>query len=227
MSLEQTFNPAPLSKIFVTLLISFSLIANINEVFISSTVVFLSIFFVLNNRVKTAVNTVVSYGVILLIIYYLSKIDNSFVSNYVVILVLIVKIFFSPFLAGKFLVQTSDISSLIVSFEKIHLPKVIVIPLAVVFRYFPAFKEDRKNIKMAMKMRDITFRNPLKYIEYVSVPMLISAINISDDIAKAAETRCIDDPVKKIRYTEVKFKWIDVVFVGGIIALNILGRIYA
>ncbi len=42
-----------------------------------------------------------------------------------------------------------------------------------------------------MKIRGIGFKNPIAYIEHVTVPLLIMSSNISDDIAKAAETRCI------------------------------------
>ncbi len=109
--------------------------------------------------------------------------------------------------------------------EKMKFPRAIIIPIAVTFRYFPAFKEDKKNIKRAMKMRGITFKNPLRYFEYVGVPMIISATSIADDISKAAETKCIADPCKKTRYFEVKFGMADVVFVAVILCLHTVGRI--
>ncbi len=116
---------------------------------------------------------------------------------------------------------------MIVSFEKLKIPRVIVISLSVIFRYFPAFRDDKKNIKMAMKMRGISHKNPVKYLEYVSVPILISATNIADDISKAAETKCIADPCKKVRYKEVRFSYIDIIYIVLIVTITILGRIYA
>ncbi len=227
MNSAKSFNPTPISKFLVTILLGVNLTATINELSEIFVVVFIAVFFALNDRAKTAVKTIVFYGVVIFILRYASLFEFAFVKNYVLTFIIIVKIFFLPFLAGKFLIATSDVSSLIVSFEKMHFPEVVVIPFAVMFRYFPAFKEDKKNIKMAMKMRGITFKNPIKYLEYVSVPLLISAINIGDDISKSAETKCIADPCAKTRYREVAFGLCDIVYIAGIATIIIVGRIYA
>ncbi len=224
---NKAFNPTPISKLLVTIFLAVNLTANLNEICIMLSVGFIALFFVLNNRLKTAIKTAVFYAAVIIVLNNISRLESAFVKNYIVTIVAVVKIFFLPILAGKFLIATSDVSSLIVSFEKMRFPEVLVIPIAVMFRYFPAFRDDKKNIKMAMKMRGITFRNPFRYLEYVSVPLLISATNIADDISKSAETKCIADPCEKTRYFEVKFRLADAVFIAGIAALNIIGRIYA
>ncbi len=227
MNIDSTLNPTPISKLVVTLFLAFNLTAAISEIYSGITVVVIALFFALNSRVKTAIKSTIFYFCIVLLLEYIGNVNMAFVKNYVLVFIVMIKLFFMPFFAGKFLIETSDVSSLIVSFEKMRFPEVLVIPIAVMFRYFPAFKDDNKNIKMAMKMRGITFKNPIKYLEYVSVPLLISATNIADDISKSAETKCIADPCKKTRYNEVKFSFIDAVFIIVIVALTILGRIYA
>lgn len=227
MNSAKTFNPTPISKFLMTIFLGFNLTATINEYSQLFVVIFITVFFALNNKVKTAVKTIVFYGVVVFLLRYTSRLDFAFVKNYVLTFIIMIKIFFLPFTAGKFLIATSDVSSLIVAFEKMHFPKVLIIPIAVMFRYFPAFKDDNTNIKMAMKMRGITFRNPIKYLEYVSVPLLISAINIADDISKSAETKCIADPCAKTRYREVKFGLADIVYTVGIVTFIIVGRLYA
>ncbi len=221
------FNPTPISKLFISIFLAFNLTATVNEVYSTITVFIISLFYALNSKLKTAIKSLLFYLIILFLIYNSNKVEIAFLQKYVFIFIVFIKIFFVPLFAGKFLVDTSDVSSMIVSLEKIKIPKVIIIPLAVVFRYFPAFREDKKSIKMAMKMRGITFKNPIKYLEYVSIPVLMSAISISDDISKAAETKCIADPCKKTRYTKIKFGLADIVYVTVIVLLNILGRIYA
>ena len=49
------------------------------------------------------------------------------------------------------------------------------------------------------------------------VPLLVISSNISDDIAKAAETKCIENPIKKTRYISVKIKIIDFAYVLSIL----------
>lgn len=110
--------------------------------------------------------------------------------------------------------------------DKIKLPHSISIPIAVIFRFFPSFREESHNIKLAMKIRGITLKNPISYIEYVMVPLLVISSNISDDIAKAAETKCIENPVKKTRYISVKMKIVDFGYVLLVLMMVIGGILW-
>ena len=123
------------------------------------------------------------------------------------------RMFYLPFSAGSFFVKTSDVGSIISSMDKIKLTHTVSIPIAVMFRFFPSFREESRNIKLAMRVRGITFKNPSSYIEYVMVPLLVISSNIADDIAKAAETKCVENPIKKTRYVSVKIKTVDFVYV--------------
>ena len=140
-------------------------------------------------------------------------------------LIVIVKFFFLPFMAGKFLIRTSDVGSILTSMDKIKIPKVVSIPIAVMFRFFPSFKEERRNIKLAMRIRGVTPKNPLKYLEYVAIPVITISLNIADDISKSAETKCIAMPCQKVRYNEVKSGLADIVFLSIIVLIEIGGRL--
>lgn len=124
------------------------------------------------------------------------------------------------------MIKTSDVGAIISSMDKLKISKNLSIPVAVMFRFFPSFKEEKKNIKMAMKIRGINFKNPIKYLEYVSVPLLIISSNIADDIAKAAETKAIENPVAKTRYIPVKVQVIDFVYVLVVAGLIVGGLIW-
>ncbi len=226
MTNNHYFNPVPITKLIVTIFLALNLTVTQNEIFASLTVAFIALFFALNAKIKTSVKTLIFYGLVILLLKNIGKIEYAFVKNYIVIFLVVIKLFFIPILAGNFLIATSDVSSIIASLEKIKTPKALVIPIAVIFRYFPAFKNDKKNIQMAMRMRGISRKNPIRYFEFVSVPLLISATTIADDISKVAETRCIADPCKKTRYTELKFTLADLVFIAGILTINVLGRLF-
>ena len=136
------------------------------------------------------------------------------------------RMFYLPFSAGSFFVKTSDVGSIISSMDKIKLPRTVSIPIAVIFRFFPSFREESHNIKLAMRVRGITFKNPISYIEYVMVPLLVISSNISDDVAKAAETKCIENPVKKTRYISVKMKIVDLAYVFLILIMIVGGILW-
>ena len=64
--------------------------------------------------------------------------------------------------------------------------------------------------------------HPVKIMEYVYVPMLVSASKISDEITQAAITRGIDHVGRRSSLETVEFRIWDVVFITvyiGIIAL--------
>ena len=102
------------------------------------------------------------------------------------------------FMLGTFLIQTTKVSAFLAAFSRLHLPKGFTIALSVTLRYFPTMAEEWNYIKDAMALRGITasftgfLRHPVKIMEYVYVPMLVSACKISDEIAQAAITRGID-----------------------------------
>ena len=58
------------------------------------------------------------------------------------------------------------------------------------------------------------------------VPLLVISSNISDDIAKAAETKCIENPVKKTRYISVKMKIVDLAYVFLILIMIVGGILW-
>ncbi|MCZ6155583.1 energy-coupling factor transporter transmembrane component T [Campylobacter ureolyticus] len=85
---------------------------------------------------------------------------------------IVFRMFLLPFMAASFMIKTSDVGTIILSMNKLKISKNLSIPIAVMFRFFPSFKEEKKNIKMAMRVREINFKNPIKYFEYVAVLLL-------------------------------------------------------
>lgn len=228
---EDIFNPNPGTKLIVTLIMGMSLMYQRSDLFNFLFVLVFAIFFVLNKHLSTGIKVLLFYSFLLYVVNNANFEGVNFKGVSIILkmflaVIPVIKIFFLPILAGKFLLQTSEVSSIISSMDKLKFPKSISIPIAVMFRFFPSYKEERSNIKLAMKMRGITHKNPFRYMEYVSVPLLISSSNIADDISKAAETKCIADPCKKVRYRQVKIQFIDFLFIFLIILIHIGGRIY-
>ena len=139
---------------------------------------------------------------------------------------IVIRMFILPFMAASFMIKTSYVGAIISSMDKLKISKNISIPIAVMFRFFPSYKEEKKSIKIAMKIRGINFRDPVKYLEYVIIPLLIISSNIAEDIAKAAETKAIECPVKKTRYMPIRFGMIDLLYSLSILGLILGGWIW-
>lgn len=102
------------------------------------------------------------------------------------------------FMLGAFLIHTTKVSTFLAALSRLHLSKGFTVALSVTLRYFPTMAEEWNYIKDAMALRGITvsvagvLRHPIRMMEYVYVPMLVSASKISDEITQAAITRGID-----------------------------------
>lgn len=227
MKQYQPYNPHPATKLLALIFFGMLLLHPVSDFYNVLTVGVFCIFFALNKRGATGLRLFVAY---LFLVFFTNMADFSQWHPILKILlstIVIIKIFFMPFIAGKFLIATSDVGGVITTMDALRIPQSLSIPVAVIFRFFPAYREETRHIKMAMKMRGITHRNPLRYLEYVSVPLLISSSNIAEDISRAAETKCIAEPCKKVRFTDVRFGLADVVFILAFVVIELGGRFYA
>ncbi|HGR0581327.1 TPA: energy-coupling factor transporter transmembrane protein EcfT [Streptococcus pneumoniae] len=212
------FNPNPISKILVVFITGLTVMHSINIRFELAIVCLIGILLYLNGYKKTLFKWIILCGI-------LYSLPNFIVKMFLSIPI-VIRMFILPFMAASFMIKTSDVGAIISSMDKLKISKNVSIPIAVMFRFFPSFKEEKKNIKMAMRVRGINFKNPVKYLEYVSVPLLIISSNISDDIAKAAETKAIENPIAKTRYIRVKIQLIDFVYVLAVAGLIVGGLIW-
>ncbi|MDU1030856.1 MULTISPECIES: energy-coupling factor transporter transmembrane component T [Anaerococcus] len=219
------FNPNPISKILVVFLTGLTVMHGINICFEFAIICIFLILFYLNGYKKTLFKWIVLCLVLyslpnFMILSTLNPILKMFLS-----IPIVFRMFLLPFMAASFMIKTSDVGAIISSMDKLKISKNLSIPIAVMFRFFPSFREEKKNIKMAMRVRGINFKNPVKYLEYVSVPLLIISSNIADDIAKAAETKAIENPIAKTRYIRVKVQLIDFVYVLPVAGLIVGGLV--
>lgn len=127
------------------------------------------------------------------------------------------------FMLGSYLISTTRVSTFLAAVGKMPLPKGFIISLSITLRYFPTMREEWRAVKDAMVLRGIPvsligfIRHPMQTMEYVYVPMLVSASKISDEIAQAAITRGIDHVERRTCIETVKFHIMD----------SIMGIVYA
>ena len=119
---------------------------------------------------------------------------------------------------GYYTISTTKVSEFIASMEKSNVPKDILIPISVIFRYIPSLYEEIRSITDAMKMRGfgLTFKSlksPLKLIEFYMVPILISAVKTADELPAASLTRGLSNPQKRTHLISVGFNKFDYLFI--------------
>lgn len=123
---------------------------------------------------------------------------------------------FAPgIMMGAYLISSTSVSEFIGAMERMHVTEKIIIPLSVIFRFFPTISEEYQAIRDAMKMRGIHLGsgNPLLMIEYQVVPLMISIVKIGDELSAAALTRGLGAPVKRTNICKIGFHVQDIIVI--------------
>ncbi|MCR4728242.1 MAG: energy-coupling factor transporter transmembrane protein EcfT [Lachnospiraceae bacterium] len=132
---------------------------------------------------------------------------------------------FGPgYLCGWYVVRSTSVSEFVTAMERMHFPNVITIPMSVMFRYFPTLKEEYASIHDAMKMREIgqSIKNPFTYIEYILVPIMMSTVQIANDLSAASLTKGLGTGRKRTHICNIGLTPVDVgliVIMTGMLAL--------
>ena len=123
---------------------------------------------------------------------------------------------------GYYLIATTTVSQFIAAMERIRLPRVITIPLAVMFRFFPTISEEYRSIKDAMRMRGLGTKrignNPVAMLEYRFVPLMASVVKTGEDLTVSALTRGLGGPEKRTNICEIGFGRQDLFFTLTVLA---------
>ena len=97
---------------------------------------------------------------------------NGFAFTLVSFITVALRKFLPCFILGKWILKKTEVSEFVAVMWKLRLPQTAIIPLSVVFRYFPTIKEEWASIRAAMKMRGIHVS-----LEHIMVPLLMSVKN--------------------------------------------------
>lgn len=139
----------------------------------------------------------------------------SGIGTIIVSLAIILRMFAPIFMALALVFKTTPISQFMAAFQKMRVPNQLVIPVAIMFRFIPTVQEEWISIRKAMSFRGISFRvrdilrHPAQMMEYVLVPLLISAVSIMDELAAASLARGLDSENRRSCLTVVKLRATD------------------
>ena len=147
-------NPNPISKLIVTLILGTTILHPIHYSFEWVIVGVISMLTYINGYKKNAIGWFIIFAVLSTLPNFMVLSGINPILKVLLSLPIIIRIFILPFLAANFMIKTSDVGAIISSMDALKLTRNISIPIAVMFRFFPSYKEEKKNIKMAMKIRD-------------------------------------------------------------------------
>lgn len=161
--------------------------------------------------------TAAKYLVLYIVCFALERVALymlSGIASFLLLAVCSVMTRFAPgFMMGAFLIATTSVSDFIAAMKRMHITEKIVIPLSVIFRFFPTIGEENAAIRDAMRMRGIRFggKHPGRIIEYRLIPLMISVVKIGDELSAAGLTRGLGAPVKRTDICKIGFHLQDII----------------
>lgn len=112
------------------------------------------------------------------------------------------------------LVKDIKSNELLSAFEQIHLPQKIMLSITVALRFFPTYKLEIRMIRESLKMRNIKLKitEPLKFLEYWLVPVLMRMNLIAEEMTATAMTKGVESPMRRTSFYNVRMRIIDYIF---------------
>ncbi|MCI1966397.1 MAG: energy-coupling factor transporter transmembrane protein EcfT [Oscillospiraceae bacterium] len=116
---------------------------------------------------------------------------------------------------GIYVISTTTVSEFTASMQRLHLSEKLIIPLSVMFRFFPTVADEFASINAAMKMRGISFggKNAGKMLEYRFIPLMTCSVKIGDELSAAALTRGLGGTVKRTNICRIGFHLQDMIMI--------------
>ena len=146
----------------------------------------------------------------------LAYFSMNFLLNLILFILVIGRKFLPCIIVGKWILNSTSVSSAVATLQKLKLSKDSLIMISVIFRCLPTIKDEWSHINMAMKTRGINFnlinliRKPTLIMEYFFVPLFVSVIEIGDELSQSAIIRGLDAPVNKTSRYLIKFRRKDI-----------------
>lgn len=167
---------------------------------------------------------VIGYLIFLSLAYLLSISNIILIADLFGTLVYIILRMIPVMMIAYILVKDIKSNELLSAFEQIHLPKKIMLSITVALRFFPTYKLEIKMIRESLKMRNInlSIKQPLKFLEYWLVPVLMRINLIAEEMTATAMTKGVESPMRRTSFYNVKMRTVDWIFLTVILIIFIL-----
>ena len=174
-----------------------------------STSLFLLLFF-LSGRVRSGLRlSVIYFGLLALELWVVPRAGEGILTNFLSLLSVGIRMMLPCIITGAYAFSTTTMGELTSALRRMHIPESIIIPCAVVVRFFPTVREDYHQIRDAMALRGIAegklalLRHPMQSLEYILMPLLMNGNNVAQDLSVAALTKGIGLPGQHTSMTEL------------------------
>lgn len=121
--------------------------------------------------------------------------------------------FMPSIMLAMYVVSTTTVSEFTAAMQKMHISEKLIIPLSVMFRFFPTVADEFSSINDAMKMRGILMggNKASQMIEYRFIPLMSCCVKIGEELSAAALTRGLGGECKRTNVCRIGFHLQDLI----------------
>ncbi|GKX27764.1 cobalt transporter [Vallitalea longa] len=164
---------------------------------------------------KKAIRFFVVYNVLIVARKALTLISTYYISMIISMIIILLLHVIPIYMVCFVMFNKNHMNEMITALEHMKIPKIFIIPLAVVYRYIPTITEEISNVRISLKMRGLNtsvigfIMHPVKMIENFMMPLLIRSAKIADELSAATLCKGLDLNNKRTCTTKVRFDFID------------------
>ena len=204
------FRMDPRAKLYLLLLANLMLFFHVGTgAEAVATGLFLLLFF-LSGHTRTGIRlSVVYFGLLAIDLFVVPLAGEGILLNLLSLVSVGIRMMLPCIITGAYAFSTTTVGELTSALRRMHVPESVIIPSAVVVRFFPTVQEDYHQIRNAMALRGIAegkgalLLHPMQSLEYILMPLLMNGNNVAQDLSVAALTKGIGLPGTHTCMTEL------------------------
>ena len=205
-----TFRLDPRAKLYLLLLANLMLFFHVGTgAEAAATALFLLLFF-LSGKTKSGLRlSILYFGLLAVDLFVVPRAGEGVLLNLLSLVSVGVRMMLPCIITGAYAFSTTTIGELTSALRRMHVPESVIVPCAVVVRFFPTVGEDYRQIRAAMALRGIAegkaalLLHPMQSLEYILMPLLMNGNNVAQDLSVAALTKGIGLPGTHTCMTEL------------------------
>ena len=205
----------PRTKLFLILLCVLSAMFAPNLYFQFALVTLIALLAAFSGKWQYALRGIIAYALICVFtVWCMGVLTDTWRTMFVAFLGLVHKVYACGMLAGL-VISTTKVGEFLSAMARLHVPKKLTIPIAVMLRYLPTIREDWHYIKDAMRLRDVSptfwgfLKAPTMTVNCIYVPLLTAASKAADELSIASVTRGIENPKPRTCLVEIQMRAAD------------------
>ena len=206
----------PRTKLFLILLCVLNAVFAPNLYFQFALVALIGLLAAFSGKWQYALRGIVAYALICVFtVWCMGVLSGTWRTMFVAFLGLVHKVYACGMLAGL-VISTTKVGEFLSAMARLHIPKKLTIPIAVMLRYLPTIREDWHYIKDAMRLRDVSptlwgfMKAPALTVNCIYVPLLTAASKAADELSIASVTRGIENPKPRTCLVSIRMQTGDI-----------------